>query len=41
LPILTLWQVQIPDAYRGYIQGIAPAPGGSTFWNAWSWRLAD
>jgi peptide/nickel transport system substrate-binding protein len=41
LPILTLWQVQIPDAYRGYVQGVAPAPGGSTFWNAWSWRLAD
>lgn len=41
LPILTLWQVQIPDAYRTYVHGIAPAPGGSTFWNAWSWRMSD
>jgi peptide/nickel transport system substrate-binding protein len=39
LPIFTLWQVQIPDAYRAYVHGIAPAPGGSTFWNAWSWRI--
>lgn len=39
LPILTLWQVQIPDAHRSYVHGIAPAPGGSTFWNAWSWSL--
>ena len=41
LPIFTLWQVRIPNAYRTYVQGIAPAPGGSTFWNAWSWRLDD
>ena len=41
LPIFTLWQVRIPNAYRTYVRGIAPAPGGSTFWNAWSWRLDD
>lgn len=41
LPTLTLWQVRIPDAYRSYVQGIAPAPGGSTFWNAWSWRITS
>jgi peptide/nickel transport system substrate-binding protein len=40
LPIFTLWQVRIPDAYRKYVHGISPAPGGSTFWNAWSWRIA-
>jgi peptide/nickel transport system substrate-binding protein len=39
LPILTLWQVRIPDAYRTYVRGVAPAPQGSTFWNAWSWRI--
>jgi peptide/nickel transport system substrate-binding protein len=39
LPIFTLWQVRIPDAYRSYVHGIAPAPEGSTFWNAWSWRI--
>jgi peptide/nickel transport system substrate-binding protein len=41
LPIFTLWQVRIPDAYRSYVHGIAPAPEGSTFWNAWSWRIAS
>jgi peptide/nickel transport system substrate-binding protein len=40
LPIFTLWQVRIPDAYRTYVHGIAPAPGGSTFWNAWSWSIS-
>jgi peptide/nickel transport system substrate-binding protein len=39
LPILTLWQVRIPDAYRTYVHGISPAPEGSTFWNAWSWQI--
>jgi ABC-type transport system substrate-binding protein len=39
LPIFPLWQVRIPDAYRSYVHGIAPAPMGSTFWNAWSWTL--
>ena len=39
LPIFTLWQVRIPDAYRAYVRGIRPAPEGSTFWNAWSWRI--
>ncbi|HZV76382.1 MAG TPA: ABC transporter substrate-binding protein [Candidatus Babeliales bacterium] len=41
LPILTLWQVRIPDAYRTYVHGIAPAPFGSTFWNAWSWTISS
>ncbi|MBV9719851.1 MAG: peptide ABC transporter substrate-binding protein [Candidatus Eremiobacteraeota bacterium] len=41
LPFFTLWQVRIPDVYRSYVRGIAPAPNGSTFWNAWSWRLAS
>ncbi len=40
LPIFTLWQVRIPDAFRTYVHGIEPAPGGSTFWNAWSWRIS-
>jgi ABC-type transport system substrate-binding protein len=40
LPFFTLWQVQIPDAYRTYVHGIAPAPFGSTFWNAWSWSIS-
>jgi dipeptide transport system substrate-binding protein len=39
LPTFTLWQVRIPNAYRAYVRGISPAPFGSTFWNAWSWRL--
>jgi len=39
LPIFTLWQVRIPNAYRTYVHGISPAPGGSTFWNAWSWTI--
>jgi peptide/nickel transport system substrate-binding protein len=41
LPIFTLWQVRMPDAYRSYVRGIAPAPEGSTFWNAWSWRISS
>lgn len=40
LPIFPLWQVRIPDAYRTYVHGIAPAPMGSTFWNAWTWTLS-
>ncbi len=39
LPIFTLWQVRIPNAYRSYLRGIAPAPFGSTFWNASDWRI--
>ncbi len=39
IPVFTLWQVRTPNAYRTYVHGIAPAPGGSTFWNAWSWRI--
>jgi peptide/nickel transport system substrate-binding protein len=39
LPVFPLWQVRIPDAYRSYVHGIAPSPGGSTFWNAWSWSV--
>lgn len=41
LPIFPLWQVRIPDAYRAYVHGIAPAPMGSTFWNAWSWSVSS
>jgi peptide/nickel transport system substrate-binding protein len=41
LPFFTLWQVSIPNAYRTYVKGIAPAPFGSTFWNAWDWRLTS
>jgi peptide/nickel transport system substrate-binding protein len=41
LPIFPLWQVRIPDAYRTYVRGVAPAPMGSTFWNAWSWRISE
>ncbi|HET6276589.1 MAG TPA: peptide ABC transporter substrate-binding protein [Candidatus Cybelea sp.] len=39
LAVFTLWQVQIPNAYRSYVHGIAPSPAGSTFWNAWSWTI--
>ncbi len=39
VPIFPLWQVRIPDAYRTYVHGIAPAPSGSTFWNAWKWTI--
>jgi peptide/nickel transport system substrate-binding protein len=39
LPVFTLWQVRIPNVYRRYVRGIAPAPGGSTFWNAWRWTI--
>ena len=39
LPVFPLWEVRIPDAYRTYVRGVAPPTGGSTFWNAWSWRL--
>jgi peptide/nickel transport system substrate-binding protein len=41
LPIFTLWQVRIPNAYRSYVRAIAPAAMGSTFWNAWSWHIAS
>lgn len=41
LPVFTLWQVRIPDAFRTYVHGIAPSPGGSTFWNAWSWKIGQ
>jgi peptide/nickel transport system substrate-binding protein len=41
LPIFTLWQVRVPDVYRHYVRGIAPSPGGSTFWNAWSWYVSS
>ncbi len=37
LPEVTLWQVRMPNAYRGKVAGFAPSPFGSTFWNAWSW----
>lgn len=41
LPIFALWQVQIPNAYRSNVRGIAPSPAGSTFWNAWSWTIGS
>jgi peptide/nickel transport system substrate-binding protein len=41
LPIFTLWQVRVPDAYRSDVHGISPAPDGSTFWNAWSWSIGS
>jgi len=39
LPELTLWQVQMPNAYRQRLHGLAPSPFGSVFWNAWQWTL--
>ncbi|MGZ3506229.1 MAG: ABC transporter substrate-binding protein [Vulcanimicrobiaceae bacterium] len=39
LPEITLWQVRMPDAYRTRLRGIAPSPAGSTFWNAWTWKV--
>jgi peptide/nickel transport system substrate-binding protein len=39
MPELTLWQVQMPNAYRSALHGVAPSPFGSAFWNAWSWTL--
>ena len=39
LPELTLWQVRMPDAYRGTLRNFSPSPLGSTFWNAWRWSL--
>ena len=39
LPELTLWQVRMPDAYRTNVEGINPSVAGSTFWNAWTWRI--
>jgi peptide/nickel transport system substrate-binding protein len=39
LPVFTLWQVRIPNAYRPYLSGVAPSPAGSTFWNASKWTL--
>lgn len=40
LPEFSLWQVRMPNAYRATLQGFAPSPFGSAFWNAWRWRLA-
>jgi ABC-type transport system substrate-binding protein len=39
LPLLPLWQVRRPDAYPTWLKGVSPSPAGSTFWNAWSWRI--
>jgi len=39
LPILPLWQVRMPDAYRTRLHGVSPSPAGSAFWNAWTWTL--
>lgn len=39
LPLLPLWQVVMPDAFRVKVDNFAPSPAGSTFWNAWNWRV--
>lgn len=39
LPEFTLWQVRKPDAYDRDLLGVAPSMAGSTFWNAWSWKI--
>jgi len=39
LPLVMLWQVRRPDVYTPRLKGVSPSPGGSTFWNAWSWKL--
>ena len=39
LPELTLWQVRKPDAYDPNLIGVSPSSAGSTFWNAWSWKI--
>lgn len=39
LPIVALWQVRMPNAYRARLHGVSPSPFGSMFWNAWSWTL--
>lgn len=39
LPVFTLWQVRMPDAYNDHLHGVKPSPFGSEFWNAWSWTI--
>ncbi len=39
LPVFTLWQVRMPDAYNEHLHGVKPSPFGSEFWNAWSWTI--
>lgn len=39
LPVFTLWQVRMPDAYNSHLHGVKPSPFGSEFWNAWSWTI--
>jgi len=39
LPIVALWQVRMPNAYRTRLHGVSPSPFGSMFWNAWTWTL--
>lgn len=39
LPMLPLWQVKRPDAYINQLRGVSPSPAGSTFWNAWAWKI--
>ena len=41
VPVFTLWQVRMPDAYRPHLRGVAPSPFGSEFWNAWTWTLGS
>ena len=39
LPMLALYQVEMPNAYREGLHGFAPSPFGSEFWNAYAWTL--
>ena len=39
VPIIPLWQIIRVDAFSRPLENFAPSPAGSTFWNAWSWRL--
>jgi peptide/nickel transport system substrate-binding protein len=39
VPFIPLWQVVRLDAFSRPLKNFSPSPSGSTFWNAWSWRL--
>jgi len=39
LPMLPLYQVEMPNAYRNTLHGFAPSPFGSEFWNAYAWTI--
>jgi peptide/nickel transport system substrate-binding protein len=40
VPFIPLWEVVRVDAFSRPLENFSPSPAGSTFWNAWSWRLA-